>query len=201
MLNQSLQDMNFSNLLNNTSSYSCYHFHSNRMVSIVTFIKNKDIISIKIDTNFGNILRLSITEDKLKTIPKLHYCYIASLFLTEDTSKIYEVDDKQVIYKRQVWKNMYITTSYSPEYIDISDFTLVMSCDNYIDENMEIINSIVLISDNLFKKMIEEKMRNTEEVLFKCEINVDRLRALNKIIPENFPKDLYKIIQTQLVIV
>jgi len=171
------------------------------MVSIVTFIKNKGIFNIRIDNDMGAdyILDITITEDKLKTIPILHYCYIASLVLTQDTSKLYDKDDKHVIYKRQVWKNMYITTSYTPEYIDISDFTLVLSSDNYIDENMEFINSIALINDKLFKKMIEEKFQNTEEVLFKCEITIDRLRALNKIIPENFPKDLYNIIHTQLV--
>ena len=144
-------------------------------------------------------LVITITEDKLKTIPVLWFCYITSLILTQDTSKLYEEDGNHVIYKKQVWKNMYITTYYSPEYVDISVVSLVPSTDNYIEENMDLINSIALISNELFEDLIEEKLQNAEEALFKCEMTVDRLRALNKIIPENFPKDLYNILHTQLV--
>ena len=144
-------------------------------------------------------LVITITEDKLKTIPVLWFCYITSLILTQDTSKLYEEDGNHVIYKKQVWKNMYITTYYSPEYVDISVVSLVPSTDNYIEENMDIINNIVLIRNDLFEDLIEEKLQNAEEALFKCEMTVDRLRALNKIIPENFPKDLYNILHTQLV--
>ena len=144
-------------------------------------------------------LVITITEDKLKTIPVLWFCYITSLILTQDTSKLYEEDGNHVIYKKQVWKNMYITTFYSPEYVDISVVSLVPSADNYIEENMDIINNIVLIRNDLFEDLIEEKLQNAEEALFKCEMTVDRLRALNKIIPENFPKDLYNILHTQLV--
>lgn len=144
-------------------------------------------------------LVITITEDKLKTIPVLWFCYITSLILTQDTSKLYEEDGNHVIYKKQVWKNMYITTFYSPEYVDISIVSLVPSTDNYIEENMDFINNIVLISNELFEDLIEEKLQNAEEELFKCEMTVDRLRALNKIIPENFPKDLYNILHTQLV--
>ena len=144
-------------------------------------------------------LVITITEDKLKTIPVLWFCYITSLILTQDTSKLYEEDGNHVIYKKQVWKNMYITTFYSPEYVDISVVSLVPSTDNYIEENMDLINNIVLIRNDLFEDLIEEKLQNAEEALFKCEMTVDRLRALNKIIPENFPKDLYNILHTQLV--
>jgi hypothetical protein len=144
-------------------------------------------------------LVITITEDKLKTIPVLWFCYITSLILTQDTSKLYEEDGNHVIYKKKVWKNMYITTYYSPEYVDISVVSLVPSTDNYIEENMDIINNIVLIRNDLFEDLIEEKLQNAEEALFKCEMTVDRLRALNKIIPENFPKDLYNILHTQLV--
>lgn len=144
-------------------------------------------------------LVITITEDKLKTIPVLWFCYITSLILTQDTSKLYEEDGNHVIYKKQVWKNKYITTFYSPEYVDISVVSLVPSTDNYIEENMDLINNIVLIRNDLFEDLIEEKLQNAEEALFKCEMTVDRLRALNKIIPENFPKDLYNILHTQLV--
>ena len=118
-------------------------------------------------------LVITITEDKLKTIPVLWFCYITSLILTQDTSKLYEEDGNHVIYKKQVWKNMYITTFYSPEYVDISVVSLVPSTDNYIEENMDIINNIVLIRNDLFEDLIEEKLQNAEEALFKCEMTVD----------------------------
>jgi hypothetical protein len=193
--------MQCSRSLSNSCSYSCYHFHSNRVESIVTFIKNKELFAITIDYDIGieNILTITITEDKLKTIPVLWFCYITSLILTEDTSKLYEEDGNHVIYKKQVWKNLYITMFYSPQVVDISTVSFVPSSDNYIDEKMDFINSIVLISKKLFEKLIEEKLQNTEKALFKCEMTVDRIRALNKIVPENFPKDLYNILHTQLV--
>jgi hypothetical protein len=181
--------------------YSCYHFHSNRAVSIVTFIKNNELFAITIDYDMGieNILTITITEDKLKTIPVLWFCYITSLVLTQDTSKLHEEDGNRVIYKKQVWKNLYITMFYSPQVVDISTVSFVPSSDNYIDEKMDFINSIVLISKKLFEKLIEEKLQNAEKALFKCEMTVDRIRALNKIVPENFPKDLYNIIHLQIV--
>ena len=180
---------------------SCYHFHSNRVQAIVTFIKNNKLFTIIIDYGLGieYALVITITEYKLKTIPVLWFCYIISLILTQDTSKLYEEDGNYVIYKKQVWKNMYITTLYSPEYVDISTVSLVPSSDNYIEENMDLINRIPLISKELFEELIEEKLQNAEEALFKCEMTVDRIRALNKIVPENFPKDLYNILHTQLV--
>jgi hypothetical protein len=64
---------------------------------------------------------------------------------------------------------------------------------------MDLINCIPLINKELFEELIEEKLQNAEEALFKCEMTVDRIRALNKIVPENFPKDLYNILHTQLV--
>lgn len=195
--------MQFSNSNSNSNSntYSCYHYHSNKIEFIVTFIKNNDLFTITIDPciEIEYTVVITITEDKLKTIPILWFCYITSLILTQDTSKLYEEDGNDVIYKKQVWKNMYITTFYTPEYVDISAVSLVPSSDDYINENMDLINSIVLIKNKLFEELIEEKLKNAEEALFKCEITVDRIRALNKIIPENFPKDLYSILYAQLV--
>ena len=46
---------------------------------------------------------------------------------------------------------------------------------------------------------IEEQFQELEETLFQCEMTVDRIRALNKIAPENLPKDLYDIIYKQIV--
>jgi hypothetical protein len=48
---------------------------------------------------------------------------------------------------------------------------------------------------------IEEQLQGLEETLFKCEMTVDRIKALNKIAPANLPKDLYDIIYKQIVII
>lgn len=44
------------------------------------------------------------------------------------------------------------------------------------------------------QKIIEMKLLEIEEIITNCEMNVEKLRALNNIIPENFPKDIYDII-------
>jgi hypothetical protein len=105
---------------------SCYHFHSNRVEAIVTFIKNNELFTIIIDNGMGieYALVITITEYKLKTIPVLWFCYIISLILTQDTGKLYGEVSNHVIYKK-VWKNMYITTYDSSEYVDISTVSLV----------------------------------------------------------------------------
>jgi hypothetical protein len=50
-------------------------------------------------------------------------------------------------------------------------------------------------------QQIEQQLQELEETLFKCEMTVDRTRALNKIAPDNLPKDLYDIIYKQIVII
>ena len=46
---------------------------------------------------------------------------------------------------------------------------------------------------------IEYELQWLEETIFQCEMTVERIRALNKIAPENLPKDLYDIIFKQIV--
>jgi len=42
------------------------------------------------------------------------------------------------------------------------------------------------------------KLHEIEEIIAKCEINVEKIRALNNIFPDNFPKDIYDIIYTHI---
>jgi hypothetical protein len=49
------------------------------------------------------------------------------------------------------------------------------------------------------EQQIEQQLQELEETLFKCEMTVDRTRALNKIAPDNLPKDLYDIIYKQIM--
>ena len=178
------------------------------MVNIV-FVKCNKVINITI--NFGllgeRVLTLVITEDKLKTIPPLWLCYVSSLFLTDDTNDMYYNDTyrDRVIYIKKICKNTYITEHYIAEVIntvdisDISDISDILSTDTYIEENLHLINEITLISPNLFYELIEDKFSNIERLLLRCEMTVEKIRALNQIIPEDFPRDLYNIIYMQIV--
>ena len=46
---------------------------------------------------------------------------------------------------------------------------------------------------------IDQQLQELEDTIFQCEMTVDRIRALNKIAPENLPKDLYDIIYKQII--
>jgi len=46
---------------------------------------------------------------------------------------------------------------------------------------------------------IDQQLQELEDTIFQCEMTVDRIRALNKIAPENLPKDVYNIIYKQIV--
>jgi hypothetical protein len=182
--------------------FSCYNYHSNRSDFIVTFVKKDSMFSISIDLDMGNeyVVVINITEDKLKTIPVLWYCYITSLLLTQDTTKLSEDEGDMVIYIRTVWKNLYITKDYQRTYhIDISNISFIPSSDGHIEENMMLIESITKIHEDLFDNLMEEKMQNAEDVLLRCEMTVGKVSALNKMIPKNFPTDLYNMLFTQIV--
>ena len=47
-------------------------------------------------------------------------------------------------------------------------------------------------------KIIEMKLLEIEDLIAKCEMNVEKIRALNNIVPENFPKDIYDIIYKKI---
>jgi hypothetical protein len=105
----------------------------------------------------------------------------------------------RVIYIKKICKNAYITEHFIAEVIDIADISDILSTDTYIEENLHLIKEITLISPNLFYELIEDKFSNIERLLMRCEMTVEKIRALNKIIPEDFPRDLYNIIYMQIV--
>ena len=183
--------------------YSCYKYICLKKMVNIVFVKCNNIINITI--NFGllseRVLTLVITEDKLKTIPPLWLCYVSSLFLTDDTSDMHYNDTyrDRVIYIKKICKNTYITEHFIAEVIDIADISDILSTDTYIEENLHLIKEITLISPNLFYELIEDKFSNIERLLMRCEMTVEKIRALNKIIPEDFPRDLYNIIYMQIV--
>ena len=181
---------------------SRYYYHSNRNTAIVTFIKYGDIINIYIDFDIGDdeqVLELVITEDKLKTIPNLWLCYIASFFLTKNSYLSYYEVCNPVIYINKVWKNLYITNYYGEQEIDISIVSNILSNDDYIENILIDIDDITLINNELLYKLLEDKFLSAEELLLKCEMTVEKIRALNNIIPDNFPTDLYNVIYTKML--
>jgi hypothetical protein len=145
-------------------------------------------------------LKLVITENKLKSIPNLWLCYITSLILTRDTFNLsYDDEYSPVIYIRKIWKNLYITNYYEIQEIDVSNVSNTLSSDDYIEEILHYINDITMIRSKFLLQLIDEKLSIAEKLLLNCEMTIEKIRALNKIIPEEFPKDLYNIIYTNLI--
>jgi hypothetical protein len=69
---------------------------------------------------------------------------------------------------------------------------------------MDVIEDVYYESDRFYpinvvnQKIIEMKLLEIEEIIAKCEMNVEKMRALNNIVPENFPKDIYDIIYKKI---
>ena len=94
---------------------------------------------------------------------------------------------------------MYITNYYEEQEIDISIISNILSNDDYIEKILIDIDNITLINSKLFYKLLEDKFLSAEELLLKCEMTVEKIRALNNIIPDNFPTDLYNVIYTKML--
>lgn len=149
---------------------SRYYYHSNRNTFIATFIKRQDIINIYIDY-VGNeqVLKLVITEDRLKNIPSLWLCYIVSILLTKDTN-----NNECVIFIKKNWKNLYITDYYEKQEIDISNIDDVLSREDDIESIIEDINNYSLINEKILHNILENKLNQIDKVLIKCELNVEK---------------------------
>jgi hypothetical protein len=69
---------------------------------------------------------------------------------------------------------------------------------------MDVIEDVYYESDRFYpinvvnQKIIEMKLLEIEEIIAKCEMNVEKIRALDNIVPENFPKDIYDIIYKKI---
>jgi hypothetical protein len=94
---------------------------------------------------------------------------------------------------------LYITNYYGEQEIDISIVSNILSNDDYIENILIDIDDITLINNELLYKLLEDKFLRAEELLLKCEMTFEKIRALNNIIPDNFPTDLYNVIYTKML--
>jgi hypothetical protein len=120
--------------------------------------------------------------------------------LTEDIS-----NGKNIRYK-MISGNVYISPNYCDADINVSIPKMFnISHGFYVDKGIEIISDIINFNnslygyvDDLLCEFIEEQILEIEEIIAECEMNVEKIRALNNIVPENFPKDIYDIVYTKI---
>jgi hypothetical protein len=196
--------------------YSYYHYSSNTNPLILFFVKKDDLIFINIKYEDYDKKKMSmvITEEMMKENQELWLYYIWSLLLTNDTSNgkniKYKMLRKMMIskmiddssYSVYVEKNVYISPDYCDS--DIYDVNIpkvfTLSHVNTRYRGMDVIEDVYYESDrfcpinDVNSKIIEMKLLEIEEIIAKCEMNVEKIRALYNIVPENFPKDIYDII-------
>jgi len=192
--------------------YSYYHYSSNTNPMIIFFVKKGDLIFINIKYEYYDKKKMSmvITEDMMKENRELWLYYIWSLLLTKDTS-----NGKNIKYKmlrKMMISKMIDDSSYSsPDYCDsdIYDVNIpkvfTLSHVNTRYRGMDVIEDVYYESDrfcpitDVNSKIIEMKLLEIEDLIAKCEMNVEKIRALNNIVPENFPKDIYDIIYKKIL--
>ena len=201
--------------------YSYYHYSSNTNPMIIFFVKKNDLIFINIKYEDYDKKKLSmvITEDMMKENRELWLYYIWSLLLTKDTSNgkniKYKMLRKMMIskmiddssYSVYVEKSVYISPDYCDS--DIYDVNIpkvfTLSHVNTRYRGMDVIEDVYYESDrfcpinDVNSKIIEMKLLEIEDLIAKCEMNVEKIRALNNIVPENFPKDIYDIIYKKIL--
>ena len=201
--------------------YSYYHYSSNTNPLILFFVKKDDLIFINIKYEDYDKKKMSmvITEEMMKENQELWLYYIWSLLLTNDTSNgkniKYKMLRKMMIskmiddssYSVYVEKSVYISPDYCDS--DIYDVNIpkvfTLSHVNTRYRGMDVIEDVYYESDrfcpitDVNSKIIEMKLLEIEDLIAKCEMNVEKIRALNNIVPENFPKDIYDIIYKKIL--
>jgi hypothetical protein len=204
--------------------YSYYHYSSNTNPLILFFVKKDDLIFINIKYEdydkayYKQKMSMVITEEMMKENQELWLYYIRSLLLTNDTSNgkniKYKMLRKMMIskmiddssYSIDVEKSVYISPDYCDS--DIYDVNIpnvfTLSNVNTRYRGLDTIEDVYYESDRFYpinvvnQKIIEMKLLEIEEIIAKCEMNVEKIKALDNIVPENFPKDIYDIIYKKI---
>jgi hypothetical protein len=183
--------------------YSYYHYSSNTNPLILFFVKKDDLIFINIKYEdydkayYKQKMSIVITEDMMKENQELWLYYIWSLLLIKDTSNgknlKYKIIGKMIgysSYSNDVGNSVYISPDYCDS--DIYDvnipkvFTLSYVNTRYRGES--VIEDVYYESDRF--SPINDVNHKIIELIAKCEMNVEKIRALDTIVPENFPKDI-----------
>ena len=204
--------------------YSYYHYSSNTNPLILFFVKKDDLIFINIKYEdydkayYKQKMSMVITEEMMKENQELWLYYIWSLLLTNDTSNgkniKYKMLRKMMIskmiddssYSIDVEKSVYISPDYCDS--DIYDVNIpnvfTLSNVNTRYRGLDTLEDVYYESDRFYpinvvnQKIIEMKLLEIEEIIAKCEMNVEKIKALDNIVPENFPKDIYDIIYKKI---
>lgn len=193
---------------------SCYHYHSNRLSKIFTFIKDGDIINMYLGFIFGLdeddvCYPFVMTEEKLKSFPVLYQSYIISLFMTKDTKKLYEYNDGYGIQKKKIWKGMRITQEYDMLYTYMEEYpkmSYTLDTDDYINNHMFAVQEYLNINNNhfYFSKLLDQELDKIETELIQYEKEIKDItisyQFLKKVIPKDFSKDLQDLIFKNILI-
>ena len=190
--------------------YTCYNYYSNSIKTAIIFIKDKNIINVYSNHNddyygYENTLLFVITEENIEKYPILYKIYITSILLTEDSTKLNKDEYGYCIRKKSIWKNLYITKYYDCFYTYMTNYpkmSYILSTEEHISQNMNIIYSVKIIKPKLLCGLIEDEIYKLEKDLSICEDYTKNLAMysiyMKNIIPYNIPDDLTNMIFEKL---
>ena len=190
--------------------YTCYNYYSNFNTVAIIFIKDKNIINVYSNHNddyygYETTLLFVITEEDIEKYLILYKIYITSILLTEDSTKLSKDEYGYCISKRTIWKNLYITKYYDCCYTYMTNYpkmSYILSTEEHISQNMNIIYSVKIIKPKLLCGLIEDEIYKLEKDLSICEDYTKNLAMysiyMKNIIPYNIPDDLTNMIFEKL---
>jgi hypothetical protein len=190
--------------------YTCYNYYSNGIKTAIIFIKDKNIINVYSNHNddyygYENTILFVITEEDIEKYPILYKIYITSILLTEDSTKLNKDEYGYCISKKSIWKNLYITKYYDCFYTYMTNYpkmSYILSTEEHISQNMNIIYSVKIIKPKLLCGLIEDEIYKLEKDLSICEDYTKNLAMysiyMKNIIPYNIPDDLTNMIFEKL---
>jgi hypothetical protein len=190
--------------------YTCYNYYSNFNTVAIIFIKDKNIINVYSNHNddyygYETTLLFVITEEDIEKYLILYKIYITSILLTEDSTKLSKDEYGYCISKKSIWKNLYITKYYDCFYTYMTNYpkmSYILSTEEHISQNMNIIYSVKIIKPKLLCGLIEDEIYKLEKDLSICEDYTKNLAMysiyMKNIIPYNIPDDLTNMIFEKL---
>ena len=190
--------------------YTCYNYYSNGIKTAIIFIKDKNIINVYSNHNddyygYETTLLFVITEADIEKYLILYKIYITSILLTEDSTKLSKDEYGYCISKKSIWKNLYITKYYDCFYTYMTNYpkmSYILSTEEHISQNMNIIYSVKIIKPKLLCGLIEDEIYKLEKDLSICEDYTKNLAMysiyMKNIIPYNIPDDLTNMIFEKL---
>ena len=190
--------------------YTCYNYYSNFNTVAIIFIKDKNIINVYSNHNddyygYETTLLFVITEEDIEKYLILYKIYITSILLTEDSTKLNKDEYGYCISKKSIWKNLYITKYYDCFYTYMTNYpkmSYILSTEEHISQNMNIIYSVKIIKPKLLCGLIEDEIYKLEKDLSICEDYTKNLAMysiyMKNIIPYNIPDDLTNMIFEKL---